>query len=295
MNFEHMLIWRRLKKYQIHLPGFEGAFAEKLALDNNWSLSYAERVVKEYRKFLLLGIIAGGPVFPSTSVGLAWQLHRSSSPSYWTELCNQVMQSPFPVEPQQENQEGEKSSVCYDRTLKTYKKTFGEPPPSDIWPASPNTVGEHSSLVSRALFSFRWTYLLWALGLGYLLFLLWSTGPLNVPQDPWQAVVQYWEWAHEPENERNIYGVSIVLAIVTIALFAVRSSVANGYLVILFLLLGLWGLGGFGGLGGFFSRPPARFDPAFSILFWIVVIPALLASRRRRSSSRSAIWTPRLR
>src|SRR5436190_23876910 len=57
-------------------------FAERLAKENRWSRSFADRVIDEYRKFLFLAVAAGHPVSPSDAVDEAWHLHLLYTESY---------------------------------------------------------------------------------------------------------------------------------------------------------------------------------------------------------------------
>lgn len=52
-------------------PGVNLTFSQRLARDNCWSLNYAQRVIKEYKKFAFLAVCAGHPVTPSDQVDQA--------------------------------------------------------------------------------------------------------------------------------------------------------------------------------------------------------------------------------
>src|SRR5262249_26133617 len=49
-------------------------FAARLARENGWSRPHAERVIREYRRFVFLAVTAGFPVCPSEDVDAAWHL-----------------------------------------------------------------------------------------------------------------------------------------------------------------------------------------------------------------------------
>jgi hypothetical protein len=49
-------LWRRIGEYRM-----DGRFEEKLARENGWSLEFAARVVREYRRFAYLAIAATWP------------------------------------------------------------------------------------------------------------------------------------------------------------------------------------------------------------------------------------------
>lgn len=116
-------------------PGASLPFSARLARDNGWSRTYAERVVAEYRRFVFLAAAAGHPVTPSEEVDQAWHLHLVYTRSYWDELCGEVLGFPLHHGPTVGGPaEGAKFTDWYQRTLDSYRRLFGTEPPSDIWP-----------------------------------------------------------------------------------------------------------------------------------------------------------------
>lgn len=59
-------------------------FVGRLARDNGWKPGYAERVYREYLRFVFLAATAGHPVTPSVDVDEVWHLHLCYTRSYWT-------------------------------------------------------------------------------------------------------------------------------------------------------------------------------------------------------------------
>jgi hypothetical protein len=127
-------LWQRLQSFAINDPEAGLTFTQRLANENNWSLSYAERVVEEYKKFLYLCCTGDEPATPSDAVDQAWHLHMIYTKSYWEELCGQVLTKPLHHQPTKGGiTEAAKFDYQYQLTLQRYAEEFGEEAPTDIW------------------------------------------------------------------------------------------------------------------------------------------------------------------
>ncbi len=125
----------RLSAYEIDDPTSGLTFTERLARENFWTLSYARRVVLEYKRFLELTVVAGHTCCPSDAVDQAWHQHLVYTRSYWDDLCKNVLQSPLHHGPTRGgHQEQQRYRDLYATTLKSYRTVFGMEPPVDIWP-----------------------------------------------------------------------------------------------------------------------------------------------------------------
>lgn len=96
-------LWRRIGEYRM-----DGRFEEKLARENGWSLEFAARVVREYRRFAYLAIAAGHMASPSDAVDQAWHLHLTYSQSYWDDFCGKALGRPLHHHP---SKGGDRKSV----------------------------------------------------------------------------------------------------------------------------------------------------------------------------------------
>ncbi len=111
------------------------SFEARLARENGWTLAYAERVGREYRRFVFLCAHAGRPLTPSDAVDQAWHLHLCYSRSYWDRMCGEILESPLHHEPTRGGSDDQsKFADWYQATLTAYESVFGAPPPEDIWP-----------------------------------------------------------------------------------------------------------------------------------------------------------------
>lgn len=135
MISDHAPLWGRLQAFDLDDPASPLPFTRRLARENRWTLGHARRVVEEYKRFAMLAVVAGHPVTPSDAVDQAWHLHLVYTRSYWDEFCGEVLRTPLHHGPTRGGaSESAKYHDWYARTLESYARVFGEPPPADIWP-----------------------------------------------------------------------------------------------------------------------------------------------------------------
>ncbi len=125
----------RLEAFGIGRADAPLSFGRRLARENRWSTAFAERVLREYRRFLFLAMRAGHPVTPSEAVDQAWHLHLCYTRSYWHDLCRDTLGKELHHGPTEGGTaEDRKFHDWYERTLESYRRLIGEEPPVDIWP-----------------------------------------------------------------------------------------------------------------------------------------------------------------
>ncbi|MEM8739760.1 MAG: hypothetical protein AAGG38_14965 [Planctomycetota bacterium] len=125
----------RIMAHRLDDPGAALPFTRRLARENRWTVDFAVRVVREYRRFCYLAVAAGHPVTPSDEVDQAWHLHLLYSRDYWEEFCPNVLGVALHHGPTKGGaSEGERFDEQYRRTMASYEAWFGEPPPAAIWP-----------------------------------------------------------------------------------------------------------------------------------------------------------------
>lgn len=134
MEADARMLWEKLVDFKFDEEGATLTFAARLARENGWRLGFAQRVIEEYRRFLLLSMEAGHPVSPSEAVDQAWHLHLTYTRSYWTKLCGEILPRPLHHCPTLGgSEETEKFDSWYQKTLDSYEAFFDETPPQDIW------------------------------------------------------------------------------------------------------------------------------------------------------------------
>jgi len=134
MNDQQLEVYRRVQQFSFDEPDAVFPFSQRLARDNGWTIQYTQRVIDEYKKFLVLAAIAGHPVTPSEQVDQVWHLHLTYTHSYWDQLCAETLQKPLHHHPTRGGSgEYKKFYKWYSETLISYEKFFNQSPPSDIW------------------------------------------------------------------------------------------------------------------------------------------------------------------
>jgi len=124
-------------------------FTARLARENRWPLTHAERVVAEYLRFVYLAAISSETVTPSVAVDQAWHLHLCYTRSYWRHLCQDILGRELHHGPTRGGSaENVRFHECYERTLRLYRDEFGTPPPSDIWPSAARRFAPDAAPVS---------------------------------------------------------------------------------------------------------------------------------------------------
>lgn len=135
-DYRTTALWRRLDRYRVGPADAEFSFIQRLARENGWSESHADRVMEEYRRFCFLAMRAGHQVTPSDAVDQAWHLHLTYSRDYWDRFCPDILGAPLHHGPTAGGKvERERYYRQYADTLASYERFFGPSPP-DIWPAA---------------------------------------------------------------------------------------------------------------------------------------------------------------
>jgi len=131
---EIQALWGKLEDLQLDHNHAVFDFSARLSKENGWPREFTARVIREYKRFLLLAMHAGHPVTPSVAVDQVWHLHLVYTRSYWQVLCGQILGRPLHHEPTRGGAlEGRRYRDQYQRTLESYERLFGEQPPADIW------------------------------------------------------------------------------------------------------------------------------------------------------------------
>jgi hypothetical protein len=131
----HTALWKKIREFPLNEPGAAITFSNKLQEQQEWSASYTERVIEEYRKFIFLCTVAPKGASPSKAVDEAWHLHLTYTKSYWIDLCKNTLGRDLHHHPSKGgNDEDHKHEEWYKETLEFYRQAFGTEPPSDIWP-----------------------------------------------------------------------------------------------------------------------------------------------------------------
>ncbi len=136
-DFRDDPLWHGIRDFQLDAPDARFPFSKRLARENGWTWAFALKVIEEYKRFSYLATRAGHPVSPSEEVDQAWHLHLLYTHSYWVDFCGLVLGRPFHHGPGAGGAaEGAKYRDWYQDTLDSYGRLFGEPAPTEFWPAT---------------------------------------------------------------------------------------------------------------------------------------------------------------
>lgn len=134
MTEQEKLLWQRIKNFQLDEPGIAFKFSDRLARENGWTITYAKRVIEEYKKFIFLCCVSDHGVTPSDPVDQAWHLHLTFTRSYWIDLCKETLRKDIHHNPTKGGiNEAQKFDGYYTSSQQLYLEKFGTTPPADIW------------------------------------------------------------------------------------------------------------------------------------------------------------------
>ena len=125
---------QRLARHAWDDPQDARPFSARLRHTTGWSAAHTQRVLVEYRRFLYLAVRRRGRVCPSGAVDEAWHAHLLDTPRYFGAFCPQVLGTTLHHVPDRGSGTRDDARQ-YRATLRAYRWAFGEPPPTDFWPA----------------------------------------------------------------------------------------------------------------------------------------------------------------
>ena len=143
MKTEFMLSIERVLSFEVDDFSSKFRFIDRLARENGWTIEYAKKVFVEYKRFMWLCKVSNMSMTPSDEVDQVWHLHMTYMKSY-QDFCENYLGKVIYHNPSKGGKsEQEKFANYYVDTLEHYHKTFGEVPPSDIWPPLNDRFGNN--------------------------------------------------------------------------------------------------------------------------------------------------------
>jgi hypothetical protein len=135
MTEEEIILWEKISLFKLDELDSSFKFSNRLARENGWSITFSEKVIEEYKKFMFLCCISETGVTPSDQVDQAWHLHLTYTKSYWIDFCKNTLSKEIHHNPTKGgNSEREKFDDYYTKTLNLYIDKFQCEPPKSIWP-----------------------------------------------------------------------------------------------------------------------------------------------------------------
>jgi hypothetical protein len=143
MTKDQLILWERIKDFELDEPTTSLTFTDRLARENGWSIEYTVRTVHEYKKFMFMLCVAEHSLTPSDQVDQVWHLHMLYTQSYWKDFCQETLNKEIHHGPTKGGtEEGEKYDNLYGKTIDLYKRLFDKDAPVEIWPTKEIRFGE---------------------------------------------------------------------------------------------------------------------------------------------------------
>ncbi|WP_343307836.1 hypothetical protein AAHN97_11880 [Chitinophaga niabensis] len=127
-------LWQRINDFSPDDPEALIPFSGKLAREQNWSATFTQRAIHEYKRFVYLCCVSPTGASPSQIVDEVWHLHLEYTQNYWEDFCDKTLGRKLHHHPSKGGpHEKKKYAHWLKDTLKTYKQVFRKNPPDDIW------------------------------------------------------------------------------------------------------------------------------------------------------------------
>lgn len=110
------------------------AFASKLSRKHGWTARFARHAIREYKKFVYLGVTNTIKVTPSKVIDVVWHEHLLFSRPY-REFCDNVLERQFDHNPEliAADDQTDVFNLQFEATLDAYEREFNCTPPQDVW------------------------------------------------------------------------------------------------------------------------------------------------------------------
>ncbi len=148
----HPELWKKIERIEFDSIAVGKTFSEHLASENGWTLSFAQRAVREYKRFAYLSVISDRDLVPSYAVDQVWRLHLTDTRHYWGTFCKILERQlhHLPLGTHVANRE--KAVSNYKRTQSLYREEFGKEPRLEFWPApeDPDLFPQNMERVNRS-------------------------------------------------------------------------------------------------------------------------------------------------
>lgn len=132
---QNQTLWERIRFFCVDDPSAPFKFSDKLAREQRWTPAFTSRAVQEYKRFIFLCCVSPTGASPSPVVDQVWHLHLTYTENYWKRFCAETLEREIHHHPSRGGAaEKEKHQRWYADTLRLYRETFEEDPPTDIWP-----------------------------------------------------------------------------------------------------------------------------------------------------------------
>ncbi|MDJ0612918.1 MAG: hypothetical protein QNJ29_04525 [Rhizobiaceae bacterium] len=130
----HPELWEKIEKVEFDSLAIGKPFSAHLAAENNWTLSFAQRAIREYKRFMYLSAVSDRDLVPSDVVEQVWRLHLSDTRHYWGTFCK-IAGKQLHHNPVGERGADPASILSkYKKTKALYRDEFSRDLHPDFWP-----------------------------------------------------------------------------------------------------------------------------------------------------------------
>ena len=145
-------LWKKIKEVEFDAIALNGTFSEHLAASNGWTPSFAQRAIREYKKFMYLSAVSERSLVPSDVVEQVWRMHLTDTRHYWGTFCKMIGKPIHHVKVGQHVAESTATIAEYEHTRTFYEEEFKQPPRSEFWPVatSPHAINPPMERVNRS-------------------------------------------------------------------------------------------------------------------------------------------------
>ncbi|MCW3465295.1 glycine-rich domain-containing protein [Chitinophaga nivalis] len=127
-------LWQRINDFNPDDPEAEMPFSRKLTMAQNWSETFTQKAIQEYKHFVYLCCVSPAGASPSEIVDKVWHLHLQYTQNYWEAFCEKTLGRNLHHHPSKGGPHEEKKYKHWLKdTLRNYKRVFKKDPPADIW------------------------------------------------------------------------------------------------------------------------------------------------------------------
>ncbi|MEY8758258.1 glycine-rich domain-containing protein [Chryseobacterium tongliaoense] len=127
-------LWKRIQSFSLDASDADFPFSKKLAKEESWTLDFAQKAIREYKKFVYLCCILPNGASPSETVDKVWHMHLIYTQNYWEEFCPNILKRKLHHHPSKGGRsEKKKHQDWHTDTLHHYKEIFQQDAPKDIW------------------------------------------------------------------------------------------------------------------------------------------------------------------
>lgn len=129
----HPELWENIQNVDFQTLDTAFPFVERLARENEWTMSYANAVINEYKRFVYLAALSDQELLPSDEVNQVWVLHLTYTRHYWVDFRKVlgVALHHNPTKIADDTQE--KLTQHYAYTKQMYRDEFRAEPHPEIW------------------------------------------------------------------------------------------------------------------------------------------------------------------